>query len=120
MQDYIVLAVVVVLLLLALRPTWKHLIGKGSCCGGCEGCQMPSKPRKLKQKVLGKKVIRIQGMTCSHCAAIVQNALQKSDGISADVNVQTGTATVSYSVPISDAKLRECIENVGYKVTQIS
>lgn len=122
MVDIIIVAVVFALILLALKPTVKYLTGKKSCCGDCamcNGCGKVPEARKLSKKIIGKKVLYIEGMKCDHCAMEVQTALQKLQGVSAKMSVKNGTATVCYTVFRSEDQFCKAVENAGYKVTKI-
>jgi Cu+-exporting ATPase len=64
--------------------------------------------------------IAVEGMTCAACANRVERALGKVPGVGdAHVNFATGKATVVHHEIISDAALREAIENAGYGVADI-
>jgi Cu+-exporting ATPase len=58
----------------------------------------------------------ISGMTCAACSARVQRALEKSPGVdSANVNLLTSTATVSYHPDrVAVEQLLEAIRKTGY------
>ena len=58
---------------------------------------------------------KIEGMTCGSCAARVQRALEKTDGVEqADVNFATGNARV-YSVDgVTPEALARAVEKAGY------
>ena len=60
--------------------------------------------------------ITVSGMTCAACSARVQRALEKAPGVtSANVNLMTGTATVSYDpATTSPDRLVSTIRDTGY------
>lgn len=61
--------------------------------------------------------IDITGMSCGHCVARVQRALQTVPGI-ADVEVQVGSARLTVSDGARErvtAEARRAIENAGYE-----
>ncbi|MBC7131175.1 copper-translocating P-type ATPase, partial [Candidatus Bathyarchaeota archaeon] len=62
--------------------------------------------------------IKITGMSCAACAAKIENALKKLDGVkSAYVNLATEKATVEYLPDlVSILDLRKAIEDLGYRV----
>lgn len=62
------------------------------------------------------KVIQIEGMMCEHCVAHVTKALEALPGVAAQVDLQSGTATVQGNTLPDDAKLTEAVEQAGYKV----
>lgn len=80
------------------------------------------KDRKLKSKnnkeiKSMEKTLKIEGMMCPHCEATVKKSLEELPQVtSAEVNHQTGTATVTLNSEISDDELRQAVENQGYKV----
>lgn len=64
-----------------------------------------------------QRTIKIDGMSCPHCANSVKIALEDIRGITnVDVNLQAGQATVEGS-GFDDNDLREVIEDEGYTVT---
>ena len=65
------------------------------------------------------KTIRIEGMTCSHCSGRVEMLLNRLDGVSAEVDLDAKTATVDITGDVSDALLKETVENAGYQVVSI-
>jgi Cu+-exporting ATPase len=60
--------------------------------------------------------IPVSGMTCAACSARVQRALEKAPGVtSANVNLMTGTATVTYdAAATSPDRLVSTIRDTGY------
>ena len=69
---------------------------------------------------MNSKIIHVTGMMCGHCEASVQKALEKIDGVaSAKADHVQGIATVTLEKPVSDDTLRQAIEDLDYKVTQI-
>lgn len=63
------------------------------------------------------KTITIEGMMCAHCQAHVDKALNAIDGISATVDLEKKTATVTGDV--SDEVLRKAVTDAGYTVVDI-
>lgn len=67
-----------------------------------------------------KKTIKIEGMMCGHCEASVKKALEAVAGVTeADVSHEAGTAVVSLSEEVSDAVLKQAVEEKEYAVTEI-
>ena len=61
--------------------------------------------------------IKIQGMTCQHCVMSVSKALNSIPGLkSLRVNLVTGEATFENTQNISPEKIRQAVEDAGYKV----
>ncbi len=64
-----------------------------------------------------KKIIKIEGMHCSHCLTRVTNALAAL-GLKADAKLPEGIAIVE-GADVEDAKLRETVEDLGFDVVSI-
>ena len=64
-----------------------------------------------------KKVMTIEGMMCMHCSGRVDKALNALEGVSAVVDLEAKTATVTGDV--SDEVLRKTVEDAGYTVVSI-
>ncbi len=65
-----------------------------------------------------KKIIKINGMHCSHCSTRVANALAEL-GLKVNVTLPDGIATVEEdSIPADDV-LRDAIEDLGFEVVEI-
>ena len=61
--------------------------------------------------------LEIEGMTCGSCAARVQRALEKTDGVErAEVNFATGKARVFTTESVDATQLSESVDRVGYTV----
>lgn len=66
------------------------------------------------------KTIRIEGMSCGHCSAAVTKALNAIDGVTAAVDLEAKTATVSFTNgKVTDEALRAAVEDAGYEVLGI-
>ncbi|ANC76043.1 copper chaperone CopZ [Fictibacillus phosphorivorans] len=64
------------------------------------------------------KTLNVEGMTCGHCKAAVTNALNELDGVkNVVVHLETGKVEVEVDASkVTDAKMREAIEEQGYDV----
>lgn len=82
--------------------------------------QQPTVPIQSKGEITMTKTMKIEGMSCSHCSARVEKALNAVEGVSAQVNLEAKTAAVSLSQPVEDAVLRKAVEDAGYEVVSIS
>ncbi|GAA1740577.1 heavy-metal-associated domain-containing protein [Microcella frigidaquae] len=66
----------------------------------------------------------VEGMTCSHCVRSVTEEVSAIDGVS-DVAVDlhaggVSTVTVSSTVPVDAARVREAVEEAGYSLAGAS
>lgn len=75
-------------------------------------------PANNKPGTILRKVLKIDGMTCTSCEMRIENRLKKTDGIlEAYVSYANGTAKISYDPRmISLSKIIEIIEKLDYKV----
>ncbi|MDI6717975.1 MAG: heavy metal translocating P-type ATPase, partial [Patescibacteria group bacterium] len=67
-----------------------------------------------------KTILKISGMHCASCSAIIENALKKEDGIkSANVNFASEKLYLEFdSIEISIARIQKIIEKLGYKAIE--
>lgn len=67
-----------------------------------------------------KKTILIEGMSCGHCSARVEKALNAISGVSAKVDLNAKAAFVELSAEVGDDVLKAAVENAGYEVVSIA
>ncbi|MFH1589219.1 MAG: heavy metal translocating P-type ATPase [archaeon] len=69
-----------------------------------------------------KTTLNITGMTCASCSTLINKALNKTEGVeSANVNLTTNKATISYDDKIVDVKsLINIVKKKGYGATENS
>ncbi|WP_304507054.1 heavy metal translocating P-type ATPase [Anaerotignum sp.] len=72
-----------------------------------------------KEETTMKKVLKIEGMSCGHCTARVEKALNDMDGVSAQVSLDDKSATVALAKDISDEALIQTVTDAGYEVVDI-
>lgn len=65
------------------------------------------------------KTIKIEGMSCGHCAVTVEQALDKVDGVHAKVNLRHKEAKVKMDNDVSNEVLKKAVEDTGYEVVSI-
>ena len=66
-----------------------------------------------------KKVVKIDGMMCSHCTGRVSQALNAMEGVEAEVSLEDKCAYVTLHAPVSDAALTQTVTDAGYTVVSI-
>ena len=66
-----------------------------------------------------EKTMKIEGMSCGHCSARVEQALNAIDGVSAKVNLEAKTASIVLSKPVEDQALVKAVTDAGYQVVGI-
>lgn len=75
---------------------------------------------QLKGEIKMNKKMMIEGMTCGHCSARVEKALNAITNVSAVVNLEGKYADITVSGEVSDDKLREAVTEAGYEVKSIT
>lgn len=71
-----------------------------------------------KEKIT--KEIYIDGMSCIHCAAKVENALKSLKQVSdATVDLENKKAVVKLKKELENSVLKSTVEELGYTVTKI-
>ena len=116
MQDYIIVGILLIVLVLAILRGKKHFKG-GGCCGN--GSTTIRDKKTLTAPKIGEKVMTIEGMHCENCEIRVENALNRLEDVVCKVNLKKKIATVSFSKEIPNELLKETVERLGYQVTQI-
>ncbi len=74
--------------------------------------------RKEEPKM--KKTITIEGMMCQHCSGRVRDALNALEGVSAEVNHESGKAEVTMATAVADDVLAKAVTDAGYQVVGIA
>lgn len=67
-----------------------------------------------------KKIMVIEGMSCSHCSASVEKALNAISGVQAKVDLNKKSATVNLQADVKDETLKNAVEEAGYEVVSIT
>jgi len=68
---------------------------------------------------MSEKTLQIKGMSCGHCSARVEKALNAIDGVTATVDLEANSAKVTLLKEVSDEALKVAVDNVGYEVVGI-
>ncbi|MFA7435381.1 MAG: heavy metal-associated domain-containing protein [Bacilli bacterium] len=66
-----------------------------------------------------KKTLYIEGMSCAHCSARVEKALNKIDGVKAKVDLSNNLANLTLKNEIDDKVLIDAVEDAGYSVSSV-
>lgn len=80
------------------------------------------KPEELQNQLENKgefamteKIMKIEGMACGHCSARVEKALNAIDGVSATVDLEAKTASITLIKPVDDQVLIKAVTDAGYE-----
>lgn len=67
-----------------------------------------------------KKIIEINGMSCGHCQATVEKALNGIAGVEAKVELAKKRAIVKLQQGVEDSVLSEAVTEAGFEVVSIT
>ena len=71
-----------------------------------------------KEKTNMKNItLTVEGMSCGHCSARVEKALNAIEGVSAKVDLGAKTASVTYPDSVTIDALKAAVTDAGYSVT---
>lgn len=77
---------------------------------------------KEKESMFGTKkaIVNVEGMSCNHCKAHVEEAINSVDGVKkAVVDLDKNIANVKFSGDLDKDAIKKSVEDAGYKVTEI-
>ena len=117
MSNIIIAAILAMILFAAFSGAIKHFKGEGGCCGG-GGSSVKEPDKELDGPVIKTKVFKVEGMHCESCVNRVKRAINRSDGVSAKVNLRKKEAVVSYDREVDDSSFTKDIEALGYKIVE--
>lgn len=110
MDNYIIVAIIGIVVAVGIYSTAKHFKSKSGCCGGSD-----YKPKRKKlSKVLYTKSFTIEGIHCEKCKARVEEVVNDIKGVAGRVDLKKGILTVSYAEKVDDEIIKMRIERAGY------
>ena len=106
------------------KPKFRHSVSERAAASTETAVQVieTKEPIEAPEKgsILMNKTMKIEGMSCGHCSARVEKALNAIDGVSATVNLEEKIASIALQKEVSDDVLRKAVEDAGYEVVSIS
>lgn len=115
MENAIIVGILLIVLVLALLRVRKHF--RGGCCGG--GSATIRSKKTLSEPKIGQMILHVEGMHCENCQARVENVLNNLPGAACRVDLKKKIAVVEYSRPVSVEEVRDRVEKLGYRVTDV-
>lgn len=115
-MDKVIIAVGALLILYAIWQTVQKFRGKAksSCCGSAEAVTV----KKVEDTDIShypyRYKLQVKGMTCSHCAANVENALNGMPGVWSIVNLGKNEADVRTKQPVEEKSFAKALEAASY------
>lgn len=118
MANVIIVLILVLICIYSVRSYMKKLTQ--GCCGAGGDEEKKVKVRDKNPEHYPHCVtIGVEGMTCSHCKARVENALNAEEGVWAQVNLKEKKAQVRMKNALSEDELRRIISRAGYTFTGV-
>lgn len=74
----------------------------------------PTTSRTVKGEIMNT-TLSIAGMTCGHCSARVEKALNALEGVSASVDLAAAKASVTHPESVSTGVLIQAVKDAGYE-----
>lgn len=71
-------------------------------------------PKEKKSMEITK--LRIEGMSCTHCQARVEKALNDIKGVKASVDLESKTASIQHEESVKLERLKQAVTDAGYEV----
>lgn len=123
--DIAIIAAVLVLFVVAAIRMVGTATGKRDCCSGAAkqdgaSCGKKFAPVRIEDTDPAHypytAELGIGGMSCAHCVAAVEAALDAGDGCWAEVTLAGGRALLRAKAPIDEAAVRARVEQAGYRL----
>lgn len=117
MENYIIIGIIAVILVLCVITTIRRVKNKSCCSGG--GSKNLVEKKTLSEPVIMIKTIGINGMHCENCKNSIERHINRLDGAVCKVNLRKSTAEIQLSQNISDEEIRNIITSLDFTVTGI-
>jgi copper chaperone CopZ len=121
--DFILIAVVAFLVILAVRRAGETWTGKRDCCSGEKSDTEKKFPKAHitdtdESHYPYTASYRIDGMRCANCAENVTRALDSVSETWATVDLAGGIAHILSKKPLDEDAYREAVEQAGYRLIE--
>ena len=116
MESAVIILIILIICIFGIKSYARRLTQ--GCCGAGGDTEKKVRVRdKNKEHYPYCVKIGIEGMTCSHCRERVENALNKEEGVWAQVDLKDGSAVVRMKKELSREELERIIRRAGYTMT---
>ena len=121
MGSILIIAILVVIILFAIKSVIHRIRHGSACCGERDAPQKKIKVKdKNKDHYPFQYILTVDGMHCSNCTRNVENALNSLEGIWATANLQDKEAIVLSKSIRENSELEKIVAQAGYTVLKIS
>ena len=66
-----------------------------------------------------KKIVEISGMSCEHCKATAEKALNEISGVEAKVELKKNRAILNLDEDVDDQVIKDALKAVDFEATEI-
>ncbi|HIY83135.1 MAG TPA: heavy-metal-associated domain-containing protein [Candidatus Rubneribacter avistercoris] len=118
LQTAVILVIIAVLCVFAARAMYDTFTGKGGCHGG-GGASRARRARVADKDEANYpffQEVKVGGMTCTRCAANVENALNALGDTWARVDLDAKTARVLSKRPLDASEIDKAVTRAGYYI----
>ena len=82
--------------------------------------QEPDNKNRIKEEKKMTKTMIVEGMSCGHCTARVQKALEAVEGVaSVEMSLEEKSAVIVMDQEVPEEALKEAVTEAGYEVVEI-
>lgn len=113
MTNIIIIIILIIFFSLGIKEVIKHFRGEGSCCGGGSA---RIRKKKLKNRIIQKYILKIEGMSCKQCIYTVTEIINEFEGVAGRVNLSKSEGVVLCDREVNIEDIKEKIRRCGYKV----
>ena len=125
LTDIVIIAAVLIVFVVAAIRMVGTATGKLDCCSGAAkqggaSCGNKFAPARVEDTDPAHypyaAELGIGGMSCAHCVAAVEAALDAGDGCWSEVTLTGGHALLRAKAPIDEAAVRARVKQAGYRL----
>ncbi len=116
MESIIILSIIAIITIFFIMNYIKKM-KSGKCCSNAE-INIIEKVKvkdKNKNNYPYKKIIKIGGMTCTHCARIIENNFNKISDVYAKVSFDNEEALILTKKELDNKVFEDAIKESGYR-----
>ncbi|WP_300365210.1 heavy metal-associated domain-containing protein [Brachyspira sp.] len=117
MEKILILSVIIIVAALSIINYIKKM-KSGKCCSSGGGSEIIKKVKvkdKNKNNYPYKKIIKIGGMTCTHCAKILENNFNKIQDVYAKVSFDDEEAVILTKQELDNKLFEDAVKQSGYR-----
>lgn len=117
MATAIIFILLVLICVFSVKSYMKKLAH--GCCGAGVDDEKASEIKADLSEYKYKYTVKIGGMSCKNCAARIENALNRKDGLYAKANFENGAAKIYSNAEVPEFTVRQTVIGLGYSVEEI-